>query len=290
MTDETWDPDDNVGAALRRIVQVHGKQVLSKQSDGGRSSFMGAASDQLTGVPAKTTELLRQAVDSGVATDIERQIRTGLSPDEAVNSVATRLVESTPTDATGCMWVTREIARALGYQIGGDEDFANVDRNVQVPTDRQGIDETLHKGRQDFRGNERDEATWRRDGRDGDPQQRSRPSPVVVVAAVIIVVVAAALLFEHGNHKWPFSPEAATSPTTTTSSPVASTTTTSSTPPVSNPVSEVSQQATSLSDLLVQSSAIAMRSCRQSPPLRTARIWRRTSRRSTILPPAVRGS
>ncbi len=77
---------------------------------------MGIVSDQLGDLPAKSRELLKQAVDSGVAAELEQRIRAGMDSDSAVQSVASWLITTTPNDAEGCTWVTREFARALGYE------------------------------------------------------------------------------------------------------------------------------------------------------------------------------
>lgn len=250
MTDPTWDPNQDVQSALQRIVQVHGREILSKPKSADASSFMSAASDQLGNVPDKTKELLKQAVDTGVAGELERRVQAGLNPDEAVQSVAAALVETTPTDATGCIWVTREFARALGYRVTEQRPHEELPRKTAGQTSGGGEAETVFKTRRGPDGAVPVDRTLPQRGNVGtEDQRRSATSRVLITSlALVVIVVAVGLLIAHSSHTWPFKAAVVvTTSTTTTSTSTTTTSTTSTTIPPS-------QAATNLSNLLAQSS------------------------------------
>jgi hypothetical protein len=251
MTDPTWDPNQDVQSALQRIVQVYGREILSKPKSADASDFMSAASDQLGNVPDKTRELLKQAVDTGVAADLERRVQAGLNPDEAVQSVAAALVETTPTDATGCIWVTREFARALGYRVT-EQDPHEIPPKGKAGQSGGGSEaETVFKtGRGGDRSVPVDRTLPQRGSFAAEDQRRTATSRVLVTSlALVVIVVAVGLLIAHSNHTWPFKVAAAVATTTTTTTSPSTTTTTTTTTTI-----PPSQAATNLSNLLAQSS------------------------------------
>jgi hypothetical protein len=216
-------------------------------------NFSGVVSDQLGAVPAKTRELLRQAVELGVANELQKSRASGLDPDEAIKSVAAMLVSKTPTDATGCVWVTRELARALGMTV----------RDQGSQTARGTETESPAKTPEDFQtavaheetvgpNHSNDRAQF--PGVDRGAGTRSRMSSAATAGVIgVVVVVVVALLIANANHMWPFSAVATTATTPPSPVPPSSTSTSTSSTTAAVPIAK--QEATTLSDLLVQSAS-----------------------------------
>jgi hypothetical protein len=223
MSDRDWDPNDEVPGALRRIVQIQGKEALSKSDDQTESNFMGIVSDQLGDLPAKSRELLKQAVDSGVAAELEQRIRAGMDSDSAVQSVASWLITTTPNDAEGCTWVTREFARALGYET----------TFRAAPAEETGESATMGEAATQMAGSPYrpgDQATV-----GGAPirqpqilpaarEARSRNVPIAAASVAAVVAVVAIVVLTHK------SPTPSPPSTTTTTAPPTTTTTTTTLP------------------------------------------------------------
>jgi len=112
MTSDQLDPAGDVRAALTTIVNDFGPPALSK-----RNILDGALQDHLPGETTPVKTLLLEAADAGVATSLQEHIRQGMDPDSAVRLTAAKFEEHSPSSSEGCLWVTGEIARVLGYQV-----------------------------------------------------------------------------------------------------------------------------------------------------------------------------
>ncbi len=247
--DGTWDPNHQVQAALQRIVSEKGPSILSKPQLGD-SAFAAIVSDQFTQVPEKTRELLRQAVEAGVADELAQGLRSGLDPESAVRVASDWLVRTTPNDAGGCSWVVGEVAQALGYTDpnvgpGAQQSVPAVQPTVvpvvggrDVPGPTVAPDPAVTQG------------VVRQPTQPGGPTGtgpmppagpssptgggRSPRNPIIAVAVAVIVAVVAIVALTHK------SASSSTSTTTTTTKPSGPTgpsgttgtsTTTTTTPP-----------------------------------------------------------
>ncbi len=256
MSDSTWDPQGTVPDALQRIIGARGQTILFASGGGTAKNVSGLVSDQLGDVPAKTRELLRQAIELGVADELDKSRRSGLTPDESINSVAAMLVRRTPTDATGCMWVTREFARALGMSGSGQEAAVGREQPTLIPPKTEGPGTVVPPTPPPNGGIATPQTPH--DGDAGHVGPKRPPSVAVAGIVGVVIVVVVALVVAHSNHKWPFSSVATTVPTNPppSSSSSSSSSTVRTTPPPAPPSPK--QEATQLSDLLVQSSSDRM--------------------------------
>ncbi len=112
MANDQLDPAGEVQAALTAIVNDFGPPALSK-----RNILDGALQDHLPGETTPVKTLLLEAADAGVATSLQEHISQGMDPDSAVRLTAAKFGEHSPSGSEGCLWVTGEFARVLGYQV-----------------------------------------------------------------------------------------------------------------------------------------------------------------------------
>ncbi len=220
----SWDPNDQVQDSLQRIVRERGISILSRPQPGD-TAFSAILSDQFNDVPERTKELLKQAVEAGVADELNQKIESGLDPGSAVRASADRMVRTTPNDANGCDWVANEIVQALGYAAtqGAHADtnatVAPVSQATQLPGATVAPDLAATQG-VIVRPAQVGEATPTHGssgaGRPGGPRQ-----PVIIAVAVVVIVAIVAIVG--------LTRKSSSSPTTTTQPPATTTSTSPST-------------------------------------------------------------
>ncbi len=112
MTSDHLDPAGEVRTTLTSIVNDFGPAALSK-----RNILDGALQDYLPGESTAVKTLLLEAADAGIASSLQEHISQGMDPDSAVRLTAAKFEEHSPSGSEGCLWVTGEFARVLGYQV-----------------------------------------------------------------------------------------------------------------------------------------------------------------------------
>lgn len=112
MSSDDLDPAGEVRTTLTSIVNDFGAAALSR-----RNILDGALQDYLPGESTAVKTLLLEAADAGIASSLQDHIRQGMDPDSAVRLTAAKFEEHSPSGSEGCLWVTGEFARVLGYQV-----------------------------------------------------------------------------------------------------------------------------------------------------------------------------
>jgi hypothetical protein len=116
MAAYSFDPLASASGALRQVVAECGPEAL--RTPVLLDEKLGALlpEHQL----AMERALLVAAAGAGVDRDLTERVAHGAMPEDAIGLVAARLCETTPYDADGCAWATRQFALALGLEVPAD--------------------------------------------------------------------------------------------------------------------------------------------------------------------------
>src|ERR1022692_2523994 len=109
--DQVWDPRGEADAALERVVQGFGPQVLSRPD-----MLEGLLLDNMPD-RARSVAMLVEAARCRVADLLDERVRQGVSPQAAVSMAAAQMTARTAVDASGAPWAAAAFARVLGYQV-----------------------------------------------------------------------------------------------------------------------------------------------------------------------------
>jgi len=117
LTDMSWEHAAEARAALNAIINdpEHGVAALSSAQ-----TMSNLLKDLLPDAPREKS-ILVAAAEAGLANTLRQHVDQGMDPNTAIRLTASSFSSTTPFTPEACMWVTNEIATALGlrHSAGG---------------------------------------------------------------------------------------------------------------------------------------------------------------------------
>src|SRR5260221_1167531 len=115
LTDMSWEHAAEARAALNAIITdpEHGVAVCPSGK-----TMSNLEKDLLPDAPREKS-ILVAAAEAGLANTLRQHVDQGMDPNTAIRLTASSFSSTTPFTPEACMWVTNEIATALGLRHSG---------------------------------------------------------------------------------------------------------------------------------------------------------------------------